>query len=109
MAVVKAGRIAITDYKVIKRYNGYTLCEFSLRTGRTHQIRVHAKHLGHPVVGDKEYGYKNQKFNLEGQLLHAKQLEFVHPATQKKVQFAAPIPDYFNKIIKILEGKVKEV
>ena len=59
MAVSKTGREAITDFKVIKRYAQHTLCEFSLRTGRTHQIRVHAKHIGHPIVGDKEYGYKN--------------------------------------------------
>ncbi|MBO7187405.1 MAG: RluA family pseudouridine synthase, partial [Clostridia bacterium] len=63
MAVTKFGRVAITDYKVIKRYKNHTLCEFSLLTGRTHQIRVHAKHMGHPVVGDPEYGFKNQKFN----------------------------------------------
>ena len=100
MAVTSSGRIAITDYKVIKRFTSYTLCEFKLKTGRTHQIRVHAKHLGHPIVGDKEYGYKNQKFNLNGQLLHAQKLEFVHPTTGKKVGFTSPIPDYFEKILK---------
>ena len=103
MAVLKSGRQAVTDFKVIKRYNGYTLCEFSLRTGRTHQIRVHAKHIGHPIVGDKEYGYKNQKFNLDGQLLHAKRLEFVHPKTGKLVSFESPIPEYFSRIIKSLD------
>ncbi len=100
MAVTTSGRIAITDYKVLKRFNCHTLCEFKLKTGRTHQIRVHAKHLGHPIVGDKEYGYKNQKFNLNGQLLHAQKLEFVHPTTGKKVSFTSPIPDYFEKILK---------
>lgn len=105
MAVVKAGREAITDYKVIKRYEGYTLCEFSLKTGRTHQIRVHAKHIGHPVVGDAEYGFKNQKFKLNGQLLHAKKLEFIHPKTGKKVAFNAPIPGYFEDILKKLKIK----
>lgn len=100
MAVTSSGRIAITDYKVIKRFTSYTLCEFKLKTGRTHQIRVHAKHLGHPIVGDKEYGYKNQKFNLDGQLLHAQKLEFVHPTTGKKVSFNSPIPGYFEKILK---------
>lgn len=103
MAVTSSGRNAITDYKVIKRYTSYTLCEFSLRTGRTHQIRVHAKHLGHPIVGDKEYGFKNQKFNLNGQLLHAYKLEFVHPSTEKKVSFTSELPDYFNKILKGLK------
>lgn len=100
MAVVTDGRIAITDYKVLKRFENYTLCEFSLKTGRTHQIRVHAKHIGHPIVGDKEYGYKNQKFHLEGQLLHAEKLEFVHPRTWEKVSFFSPLPEYFQDILK---------
>ncbi|MBO5851181.1 MAG: RluA family pseudouridine synthase, partial [Clostridia bacterium] len=69
MSVSNSGRNAVTEYKVLQRFEGYTLCEFSLKTGRTHQIRVHAKHLGHPVVGDLVYGYKANKFNLKGQLL----------------------------------------
>ncbi len=105
MAVVKYGREAITDYKVIERYEGYTLCEFSLRTGRTHQIRVHAKHIGHPVVGDKEYGYKNQKFNLNGQLLHARKLEFIHPTSGRKIVFEVGLPDYFISVLKKLKKK----
>ena len=100
MAVTEDGKEAVTDYKVLKRYENYTLCEFSLKTGRTHQIRVHAKYLGHPVVGDPEYGYKNQKFKLDGQLLHAKKLTFTHPTTKEIVEFNAPIPDYFEKILK---------
>lgn len=103
MAVVKSGRTAITDFKVLKRFDGYTLCEFSLKTGRTHQIRVHAKHIGHPIVGDPEYGYKNQKFKLDGQLLHAKKLEFIHPTTGEKVSFNSELPDYFEKILKKLD------
>lgn len=102
MAVTSSGREAITEYKVIKRYENFTLCSFSLKTGRTHQIRVHAKHLGHPIVGDKEYGFKNQKFNLDGQLLHAGKLEFVHPSTGKKVVFESPLPEYFEKVLKSL-------
>lgn len=105
MAVSKNGRIAITDYKVIKVYSGYTLCQFNLKTGRTHQIRVHAKHLGHPVVGDKEYGYKNQKFKLNGQLLHAFKLEFIHPSTGEKVTFTADIPKYFQNVLNKLKNK----
>ncbi len=105
MAVVKAGRKAITEYRVLQRYEGYTLCEFTLFTGRTHQIRVHAKHIGHPVVGDKEYGFKNQKFKLDGQLLHAKKLEFVHPSTGKKVSYTAQIPEYFENILKKLKKR----
>ena len=103
MAVSDFGRRAITDFKVIKRYKEYTLCEFSLKTGRTHQIRVHAKHIGHPVVGDKEYGYKNQKFKLNGQLLHAYKLVFVHPTKSETVSFTSPLPDYFEKVIKSLK------
>lgn len=103
MTVLKTGRRAITDYKVLTRYSGYTLCEFSLKTGRTHQIRVHAKYLGHPIVGDPEYGYKNCKFNLKGQLLHAQKLEFIHPSTGEKMVFSAPIPDYFTKVLKSLK------
>ena len=99
MSVLPNGREAITDFKVIERFKNYTLCEFSLKTGRTHQIRVHAKHMGHPIVGDKEYGYKNQKFNLDGQLLHARQLEFIHPKSGEKVSFSAPIPQYFEKVL----------
>ena len=100
MAVLSDGREAITDFKVVKRFENYTLCEFSLKTGRTHQIRVHAKYMGHPIVGDKEYGYKNQKFKLNGQLLHAKELKFIHPTKNKKVCFEAPLPDYFEKVLK---------
>lgn len=103
MAVTSSGRNAVTDYKVLQRYEGYTLCEFSLRTGRTHQIRVHAKYLGHPIVGDTEYGYKNQKFKLNGQLLHAKTLEFVHPTSNKKVSFSVELPDYFENVLKKLK------
>lgn len=103
MAVVSSGRTAVTHYKVIKRFEHYTLCEFKLETGRTHQIRVHAKYLGHPVVGDQEYGYKNQKFKLEGQLLHAKQLEFLHPTTNKVVVFKSEIPKHFEKVLKTLK------
>ena len=102
MAVSESGKIAITHYKVAKRFNGYTLVEFKLETGRTHQIRVHSKHLGHPIVGDKSYGIKNQKFNLEGQLLHAKKLELTHPTTGKRMIFECDIPDYFDKILKKL-------
>ena len=100
MAVSSTGRKAITNFSVIERSGGYTLCEFSLETGRTHQIRVHAKHLGHPIVGDAVYGYKNQKFKLNGQLLHARKLSFIHPSLQKEVSFEADIPDYFISVLK---------
>lgn len=93
------GRRAITDYKVVTRYGNYTLCEFSLRTGRTHQIRVHAKHLGCPVVGDRVYGPKKCPFNLNGQLLHAYKLSFTHPSSGEFVTFSCELPDYFKRTL----------
>lgn len=105
MAVLPAGRgkNAITDYEVAARYGGdYTLCRFILQTGRTHQIRVHAKYMGHPVVGDPVYGYKKQKFSLNGQLLHAYSLSFKHPTTGEEMSFAAPIPSYFAELLEKL-------
>jgi 23S rRNA pseudouridine1911/1915/1917 synthase len=104
-AVSNKGRRAVTDYRVVKRYEGYTLCEFSLRTGRTHQIRVHSKHLGNPVVGDKVYGPKKCPFNLNGQLLHAHSLTFVHPSTNEEMTFTCDLPEYFKNTL----AKLKEV
>ena len=104
MAVVGDGKNAITYYKVLERFDDYTLVQFNLKTGRTHQIRVHSKYIGHPIVGDKTYGFAHQKFNLDGQLLHAEELEFVHPRTGKLVKFRADLPDYFQKILKILRN-----
>lgn len=105
MAVVSPdkGKIAITDYKVIDRNNGYTLCRFDLQTGRTHQIRVHAKYLNHPIVGDDVYGRKKREFNLNGQLLHACRLELTHPTTGERMVFKAPLPDYFIAVLKKLK------
>lgn len=106
MAVVppEKGKLAITDFTVLKRYKeGFTLCRFDLRTGRTHQIRVHAKHLSHPVVGDPVYGVKKQKFKLNGQLLHAWRLQLTHPKTGKEMTFEAPLPDYFVAVLNKLE------
>ncbi len=101
MAVVTPdkGKLAVTDFTVLERYQGYTLCRFDLQTGRTHQIRVHAKHLGHPVVGDTVYGVKKQKFNLNGQLLHAFRLSLSHPETGEQMTFEAPVPDYFSGVL----------
>ncbi len=106
MAVVppEKGKLAITDFTVLKRFKeGFTLCQFDLRTGRTHQIRVHAKHLAHPVVGDPVYGVKKQKFNLNGQLLHAWLLRLTHPKTGEEMSFEAPLPDYFTKVLNKLQ------
>ena len=105
MTVSDKGRLAITEFKVLKRYDNYTLCEFNLKTGRTHQIRVHSKFIGHPIVGDPVYGYKNQKFSLNGQLLHAVKLELTHPATGERMTFTAPLPDYFLNVLTKLDNK----
>lgn len=103
MAVVREGRRAVTHYEVIKRYGAYTLCRFKLETGRTHQIRVHCKHLGYPIVGDPVYNTKKDKFNLKGQLLHAERLELTHPTTGERMVFTAPKPAYFEEVLKKLE------
>lgn len=108
MAVKPDGRRAVTHYKVVKRYKDYTLMEFSLETGRTHQIRVHTKHLGHPVVGDPVYGYKTQKFKLNGQLLHAFRLELTHPKSGERMVFEAPLPDYFRSVLAKLDSSQKQ-
>lgn len=98
-----SGRIAITMYKVLQRFNKYTLMEYELKTGRTHQIRVHSKHIGHPVVGDSVYGGSN-KFDLRGQLLHAHKLVLTHPRTGQIMSFEAPLPDYFENVLNKLRG-----
>ena len=105
MAVLRdgEGKIAVTDYEVKARFGSeYTLCKFILQTGRTHQIRVHAKHIGHPVVGDPVYGYKKQKFSLNGQVLHAYQLELTHPSTGERMCFNAPLPPSFQGLLEKL-------
>ncbi len=98
MSVQASGRIAITDYKVLKRFEKCCLVEFSLQTGRTHQIRVHSKYLNHPIVGDKLYG-KEVK-GLNGQLLHAYKISFLHPRTGERLTFEVPLPDYFEDYLK---------
>lgn len=106
MDVVADGRDAETHFEVVERFANYTLMRFELKTGRTHQIRVHAaKCLYHPVVGDKTYGYKNCKFNLAGQLLHAQTLVFAHPTTGEQMTFTAPLPDYFERVLRTLRNK----
>ena len=95
---------AVTNYKVLERFRGYSLCEFRLETGRTHQIRVHASHFGHAVAGDPLYaplGGKNP-FNLTGQCLHAKVLGIVHPRSGEYMEFEAPLPSHFEKTLEIL-------
>lgn len=98
MAVVKDGRPAKTAYKVLERFGRYTLMEFELFTGRTHQIRVHCAYMRHPVVGDPLYGGSNA-FGLKGQLLHAARLVVNHPSTGERMEFTAPLPDYFREVL----------
>lgn len=105
MAVTPDGRTAITEWRVITRFKENCFVLFRILTGRTHQIRVHAKHLGHPVVGDKTYGYKKQKFNLDGQLLHAYRLTVTHPKSGERMTFSAPLPDYFVRVYDTLAVK----
>lgn len=97
--VFKNSKEAITTYEVVERYKKYTLIKVKLKTGRTHQIRVHMKHIGHPVVGDSVYGRKEVKFGLQGQLLHSKILGFIHPSSGEYLQFETDLPDYFQKVI----------
>ncbi len=101
MAVTaKNSRNAVTHYKVIARYNGYTHVELTLETGRTHQIRVHMAYIGHPVAGDPVYGGKKYITKLNGQCLHAYYISFVHPRTNQTLSFSAPLPEYFTDFLK---------
>ncbi len=104
MAVDTNGKKATTLYEVINRYTDNTLVQFELKTGRTHQIRVHSSFLGHPIVGDKAYGFKKQKFNLQGQLLHSKIIEFTHPYSKEIMRFESPLPDYFLKVLSSIQS-----
>ncbi len=100
MAIVKnGGRDAVTNYEVLERFGKYTLLKCILETGRTHQIRVHMRHIGHPIVGDKTYGVKKEAFHLDGQLLHAGIIGFIHPNTGEKMEFSAPLPSVFEKVL----------
>ena len=105
MAVVKTGKEAITHFKVLDRFykENCTLLEVKIETGRTHQIRVHLSQIGYPVVGDTTYSSGKNKWNIEGQCLHAKSLKFKHPITGKEMFLEAKLPKYFEDIIK--EGK----
>lgn len=100
MAVVKeGGRDAITDYEVLERFGKYTLVRCKLRTGRTHQIRVHMEYLGYPLVGDPKYSPMKTPFGIKGQALHSNTLEFTHPRTGERMKFEAPLPEDMHKII----------
>ncbi|MCB6608921.1 RluA family pseudouridine synthase [[Clostridium] symbiosum] len=100
MSVIsKNGKDAVTHYRVLERFRGYTYVECRLETGRTHQIRVHMASIGHPLLGDQVYGPSKQPFHLNGQTLHAGVLGFIHPRTGEYMEFTAPLPDYFEELL----------
>lgn len=100
MAVTDDGKKAVTHYEVLEQYNnGMSLVMCRLETGRTHQIRVHMASIGHPLVGDPLYGSKKQKFKLQGQVLHAKSLGFVHPKSNKYIEFNSELPKYYLELL----------
>ena len=100
------GKRAVTHYEVLERYNGYTLIKCVLETGRTHQIRVHMASIGFPLVGDPLYGFKRQKFKLEGQVLHAKTLGFIHPRSGEYMEFTSDLPNYFLQLLDKLRNEL---
>ena len=106
MAVRKDGKEAITHFKILKRYDKYTLLEIKIDTGRTHQIRVHMAEIGHPVVGDSVYSNGKNEFGVEGQMLHAKSLDFKHPITKKQMHLEAELPEYFKEVLIKLEKPI---
>lgn len=99
------GKPAITHYKVLERFEKYTYIECQLETGRTHQIRVHMTSIGHPLLGDEVYGNAKCPFKLEGQTLHAMTIGFIHPSANQYVEYEAPLPEYFERLLQILRSK----
>ena len=109
MAVVPPdkGREAVTHWQVLERIGNYSLMQFLLETGRTHQIRVHCAHLGHPLLGDNTYGSnRSLKVNLSGQALHARQLSLIHPVTKESINAIAPLPAEFTKLLQVLRNRL---
>ncbi len=106
MTVLENGKDAVTHFHVLKRYVGYTLVEFKLETGRTHQIRVHMKYIKHPLVGDPMYGPRRVIGN-DGQLLHAKTIGFIHPRTNEYMEFTSELPDNFQKFLNTLKERIE--
>lgn len=105
MAVVADGRYAVSDYQVMERFHNYTLVKVKLRTGRTHQIRVHFAYINHPVVGDPLYGSGKKHFDLDSQALHAHRLSFAHPRTGEHLEFESPLPEYMQNILAKLRNE----
>lgn len=100
----KNGKEAVTHYKVLERFEKYTYIECQLETGRTHQIRVHMASIGHPLLGDTVYSNRKAPFHLEGQVLHAMTIGFIHPRSREYVEFEAPLPAYFEKLLSVLRN-----
>ncbi len=102
-AGVRNGKEAVTHYKVLQRFKNHTYVECRLETGRTHQIRVHMDSIGHPLLGDEVYGVRKSPYHLQGQTLHAMILGFVHPTTGEYIETTAPLPEYFEHLLEILQ------
>lgn len=100
--VLPGGRPAVTHYEVLTRYAGFTHIRCRLETGRTHQIRVHMAHIGHPLLGDLVYGRKRPEKGLSGQCLHARELRFLHPVTGSPIHLTTDLPDYFRQVLQKL-------
>lgn len=105
MAVVPTGRRAVTHWEVVARYPSVTHLRCRLETGRTHQIRVHMAHIGHPILGDTVYGAKKPVPGLTGQCLHATGLRFIHPRTGEPVELHCPLPPEFTAMLQKLQNK----
>ena len=104
MAVVKDGREAYTKFKVLERFEKFTLVEVELKTGRTHQIRVHMSHIGYPIVGDDTYSNGKNPFGVTSQMLHSKTLGITHPVTNEYMEFNAPLPEEFEDVLNKLRN-----
>ena len=103
MAVDKDGKKAVTHFKVLKRYSDCTLLEVVIETGRTHLIRVHLSEIGYPIIGDYTYSNGKNRFDVEGQMLHAYKIKFKHPTTNEEVEYTAELPKYFKDILEKLD------
>lgn len=106
MAVDKDGKKAVTHFKVIKRYRDCTLLEVIIETGRTHQIRVHLSEIGYPIIGDTTYSNGKNRFDVEGQMLHAYKIKFKHPTTNEEVEYVAELPEYYKCILRRLDEEL---
>ncbi len=103
----KNSKEAVTHFEVLERFHDYTFIKCVLETGRTHQIRVHMKYMGHPILGDEVYGPKSNEFKIKGQVLHAAEIGFIHPVSKEYMEFSADIPDNFKTVLENLRGRVE--